>query len=304
MGDLMEFDDDAATENEKFLKARLGDRRNEAVALSQEIATLRETLRQNATDTIAHDQAVDAKIDKLRVELLGDVEMKARWDKALSTGTYPNYPAGKFDGLEPLAPGAIEAAVAKLDAEIDDKIVAVTSALDAKIEGLRATFEKLAETLGTTRTGPAFTEQNRALLLRLEAFLGPAMTGTPPLDGSQIATKAYVDQAVERLSGAIRVLVGDAVEIAKDLKRRLGAFDPDRDNTATTTWSVIAGRIAWAYRRERERYDDERARAQTPGRLGSLLHALTGRPPAIGDHHQQQQGNGHGHGRGDAGGPP
>jgi len=52
---------------------------------------------------------------------------------------------------------------------------------------------------------------------RLEAFLAPAMDGTtPPMDGAVVATKAHVDQALDRLAGALR----GEMAVATDRQKR------------------------------------------------------------------------------------
>jgi hypothetical protein len=54
-------------------------------------------------------------------------------------------------------------------------------------------------------SGAAEIERQLAFTRKLEAFFGPMIAGkNPPLDGAQIATKAYVDEALARIAKVLR----------------------------------------------------------------------------------------------------
>ena len=57
------------------------------------------------------------------------------------------------------------------------------------------------------------TEKKLEFSRRLESYFGPVIEGkNPPLDGEQVATKAYVDQALTRFAGVIRSEIASAVQ--------------------------------------------------------------------------------------------
>jgi len=85
---------------------------------------------------------------------------------------------------------------------------------DANTPGYSAMLDR------TIAAAKAVVDANKGLaerVRRLEAFLAPAMDGTtPPMDGAVVATKAHVDQALDRLAGALR----GEMAVATDRQKR------------------------------------------------------------------------------------
>lgn len=113
---------------------------------------------------------------------------------------------------------------------------------------------------------------------KLEAFFAPLIRDkNPPLDGEQIATKAFVDNSLQTYARAnpppdIKRL-GPALDLAKALLDRLGAALDAEGDAPEASWARVARRLRWIYDREKKRFDAE----QQPSRLASLVYAITGR---------------------------
>jgi hypothetical protein len=68
-------------------------------------------------------------------------------------------------------------------------------------------------TAGVTRMLDQFAslQESLSFVARLRAFFGPMLVGKePPLNGDDIATRAYVDAAVSRLSSALSGKIAEA----------------------------------------------------------------------------------------------
>ncbi|HZJ65944.1 MAG TPA: hypothetical protein VFD36_20695 [Kofleriaceae bacterium] len=132
----------------------------------------------------------------------------------------------------------------------------------------------------------AETEKAQAFLRRCEAVFQPIVDSMQraPLDGEQVASKAWVDEAISRIAKAIRAEMEVAREkfradwIAKisasyDMTKALGEkLGQGAGDGAITIAFAVANKLAQLWTREEER---QRA-AQQPTRLESFVHALTG----------------------------
>lgn len=274
MGDMMQFDPASANHNEKALYALLSDRRAEINDLAHEFARERDVTNAWANKTNAkldsvagsvaalddaHVLLVELKtaIATLKLRLFGDEEMRAKWEQAQKTGTYPNYPGG--DKIVEPAPGELD--------QIRGSVLALgayVGSVDEENKGLSELLTKLTKTLGAS-------DHNFTFLKKLEAFFGPLIEGkNPPLDGNQIATKGYVDNAVERIAGRIREQVNQAIEVTNAIHRYVAA-------PLNLVVDEIGKRIAFVIDREYARISAEERRRHQPSRVESLFHALTGR---------------------------
>jgi hypothetical protein len=74
----------------------------------------------------------------------------------------------------------------------------IDDTMDAQNELMQLLAERLAGEAAEIERQLAFTH-------KLEAFFGPLIAGkNPPLDGAQVASKAYVDDALARLARVLR----------------------------------------------------------------------------------------------------
>jgi hypothetical protein len=139
--------------------------------------------------------------------------------------------------------------IVALQAEIDSAKNAIEG-LHTAVDNTDTLIKKLTDTLGATE------HVNFAFLKKLNAFFEPMLEGkNPPLDGNQVASKDYVDKALERLAGRIREQVAHAIELTSSITKHI----------ATPSGLMEIGkRIAIVI-------------DQPPSRLGSLVHALTGK---------------------------
>jgi hypothetical protein len=262
MGDMMQFDPLSANHNEKVLYALLNDRQAEIQGLAHELANRTNAKLDSVAGSVAAlDDAhvllvkLNTEIAQLKLRLFGDEDMRAKWEQAQNTGTYPNYPGGARI-LEP-APGELD--------ELRKGITIVASRAELIDDGVTVQnelFAKLTKTLGTS-------DHSFTFLRKLEAFFGPMIEGkNPPLDGNQIATKDYVDKAVERIAGRIREQVQRSIEVTQALWDRVSASANGIGERLATVVDREYARIA-AEERDRDKYQ--------PSRIESLVHAFTGR---------------------------
>lgn len=146
-----------------------------------------------------------------------------------------------------------------------DKQEQVLSDLATAVSGQDALMTKLTTTLESS------LHVDATFLRKLNEFFGPMLEGkNPPLDGNQIATKDYVDKAVERIAAAIRQQIAQAIELTNEMVKRLGV---------TRTVGGVIDAISRVVQREHEREVAEEAARNQPDRLKSLYYALTGRTP-------------------------
>jgi len=183
-----------------------------------------------------------AQIAELEIKLLGDTKLREQWETARKNNVAPNIP-------EP-AIGIITMLLNQHDA-----VTLMISDVSTKL---------------------AFTK-------RLEAFFAPMMENkNPPLDGAQVATKAYVDEAIARIAGKIREEIAQAREfvhyLLNDIKKWNTTGDADDDLIIATPLWGIAKRILYAYSWIVEREASEEATRNRPSRIALLRSAITGQP--------------------------
>lgn len=204
-------------------------------------------------------------LKQLRAELFGDEEKKKAWHDAKTNARYPNFPLPPGEKFEEPPPGAIDRAVGDLRTEL--RVALDTMRMD--IAASRGQADKVFELLERTQKQLQFAQ-------RLEAFFGPMLEGkNPPLDGNEIASKGYVDDAVRRIAGAIRGEVVDAVGFFKAAaKWSIGTPGHNDDREGLTAITRLLHRLSMMWDREKETL---RREAGSKSRLQSLYHALTGR---------------------------
>lgn len=151
-----------------------------------------------------------------------------------------------------------------LDTRIDAQNTTIAELTEA-VGGQDALITKLTETLGTN------LHVDASFLKKLNEFFGPMLEGkNPPLDGNQIATKDYVDKAIERIAAAIRQQIAQAIELTNGLVRQVA-----KSQTVGGVLDVITAMVS----RDVARAQAEEEAARRPDRMKSLFHALTGRTP-------------------------
>lgn len=272
------FNKNTLAENEKALHTALLQMRDRVTALltpmltrlrfaEERIAALGASITQQDTPEIT---AYAVTLRELRLRLFGDEEMRAKWEKQQKTGTYPNHPGGEKIYDPEL--GELDRLRVQIHS-LDDRISSLTSAmadLAGAVSNNDDVFRRLEELLGTSKI-------NFTFLKKLEAFFGPLLESRePPLDGEQIATKAYVDDAVQRFASRIRDQVSRSIEVVNAIWQHVG--EAMGSNRGLNVGAIeIAKAIAVLVQRERARIDAEEAAKNRPSRIGSLLYALTGR---------------------------
>lgn len=182
--------------------------------------------------------ALAGKVREIENMLLGDAELEAKWEAGKIN--YPNIPKPP--------PGALVA--------INTTLESVTTGQD---EWRKMIDAKIYAELSFAR--------------RLEAFFGPMLAGkNPPLDGDQVATRGYVDDALQRLATRLRDGFSAATTLAGEL---LSIYNvaPDIAERA----GKLRHAIQWLITAETEREREAVARANRPSRVQSLVYALTGK---------------------------
>lgn len=185
--------------------------------------------------------ALKDDVQTLQILLHGDLEKQEIFRKAKETNTWPN---------------------------IDEPPAGALDMINVSLEHLSASIQSLQSQINQ-RTSPT------AFIAKLEAFFGPMLEGkNPPLDGNQIASRAYVDDAVARVAGVIR---GELANARQGLRAEsAAAVDLARQIAITALgqsgWSMVASKLNWAVDRE-----EMRARRENkPGRIAALVYAVTG----------------------------
>lgn len=191
-----------------------------------------------------------SQLKALRTTLQGDEELIAKWEAGK-----PNFPN---------IPEPSRGALAQIMNALDGQSVQMARVSKATDE----IFTRIENRL-------AFTQ-------RLEAFFGPMLQGkNPPLDGAQIADRGYVDEAVARLSRALREEFMNAVATARELTgnllRQVATWD-GKTTSAPIAAVIVADRLRWVYAREMARDAADKERVARPSRLQLLAHLVTGRP--------------------------
>lgn len=192
-----------------------------------------------------------SQVKELRKLLLGDEELRAKWEAGK-----PNYP----NIAEP-HPGAL---------------ASLNSALDGHDRVISRLLKASEEVVGRIETRLAF-------VTRLEAFFGPMLRDkNPPMDGAEIATRAYVDEGFARLSRALReefTNMGErAREVCTSVLRQVGAWDGKASSVGLSA-NIVSDRLRWVYQRELQREQAEIDRSTRPSRLQLLVQLVTGRTP-------------------------
>ncbi len=104
-------------------------------------------------------------------------------------------------------------------AEIDDRTLAISGIVGGLVDRAHELPQRL--------------DQRFEVLTRLAAFFGPMLANkTPPLDGAEVADKAYVDDGLARFSGAFRAEVFAKIQ---QLEARL-----DRPGRLSTLLQAVA----------------------------------------------------------------
>lgn len=193
----------------------------------------------------------EARIRALEVLLQGDEPLRAEWAKQKALGVTPNIPEPPIGVLQ-----AIENTFSVMQTKMGDLHTLLGRAADA------------------VAVRPAF-------VAKLEAFFGPMLQGkNPPLDGHQIADKEYVDEAVRRVAGAIRSEVADSISFVQTLLQsftRIAEFGWKIGDTENTKIIRSTQKLVWTWCRELAREAAEQAARNRPGRLQSLVYAVTGK---------------------------
>ncbi len=153
--------------------------------------------------------------------------------------------------------------------------------------GVLATFETMLDRMNenanmlASKVASATQEHSLALgfVRKLEAFFGPLLQNkNPPLDGHQVADKAYVDDAVGRIARAIREEMTTAMDRSRLVNMLIGTLRPFRlQFQGLDDLASVANTLSWLNQREMEREEQEAARAAQPSRLRAAIYALTGR---------------------------
>jgi len=132
-------------------------------------------------------------------------------------------------------------------------------------------------------------ERKVSFVARLEAFFGPLIEGKhPPLDGDQLASKAFVDNSLLTFARAIREeFARSAASLRHDytsLHTSLRATTAEPAKVVNAIRDVFNGdaydvmnKLRWLVEVEAKRQAEELARRSQPSRLRSLFFALTGR---------------------------
>lgn len=119
---------------------------------------------------------------------------------------------------------ALEAAHASFEARIADLEAAVQEPLKTIAAALTLDQDTRAQSLEVLRRCQVHADelvQRADFARKLEAFFGPMLqTMTPPLNGDDVATRGYVDQACERLSGRLRDHVAKVADALTDATKR------------------------------------------------------------------------------------
>ena len=125
-------------------------------------------------------------------------------------------PVAAVEGQGGLLDG-IHGEAASLQSQLD-AVTGVLAEITESTMGTDALIAKLTTTLGVS-------DVNFPFLRKLEAFFYPLLEGkTPPLDGMEIATKDYVDKALERIAGRLREHARDLLAKAAPKPSRLGSL--------------------------------------------------------------------------------
>lgn len=207
---------------------------------------------------------LEAKLHQLRVRLFGDEEAQrrfeedhAKWSEARRTYVTPR-------GDEPQPPPKGD--------------------IDRLLEGLGAMSDTLNETTRMLQLKMRHIEEldgkRFAAVDRLLKWAGPLLDDpqfAPPLNGTQVASKSYVDTAVERIAGRIREQVRDAIHLA-DRMANAGAATYGRqlgsDESRTGSINQIVDAIAASWRWISEEIDrrNRPTRAQIARRaIGAII---------------------------------
>jgi hypothetical protein len=205
--------------------------------------------KEGASPMVTQIAKVAEQVHELDVLLFGDKDLHAKWEAGKVN--FPNIP-------EP-GPGWVELFERALDDH--DKLQA-------------GRWDSFASMLSDVTSKITF-------VARLEAFFGPLLAGkNPPLDGEQIASKNYVDNAMQRLSDALRSRFAEQFNEAAGLtKELLSAFAVNYGGSLVGS-SVVSGftdKIMWLLMRETNRYNEDLARVNKPSRLRAAIYAVTGK---------------------------
>ncbi len=193
------------------------------IELAGQIARVEQTIEIRTSDTTT-TVTVSDRLYQLRLQAEGLGHRIAKLEAPLASVASQAAPGGSvayrlevlqkefeaFQRILAAPPSSMEERLIALEGCVSPRLIGRVDALEIDGGVAKKIFEKLLSTPG-----------ERSFNERLLAFFGPMIDGlNPPLDGAQVATKAFVDEGIARIARAIRGEMGVISTVRRDSIRK------------------------------------------------------------------------------------